>query len=252
MSVDQIRSVFQGVDISLAESLKNNLAWALLPLAIRGGSTAYSKTREVIAKRTESRLQEAQLRQSLGDSRGASEVLAQVDTDISAVRASAPPTPAAPPPTPAAPPPTPAAPPPTPAAPPPTPPPTPAAPVAPVAPAAQAAPAAPVAPAAQTLPAKSNTEIIKSILDFNFTKKDKGIGKFFNDFVLMRPNDTPVLGAVSNTVRQPLVAGRNLLNIWLNDPKAMKFAAAEGEKVIKANVDIFTDRTLKSMKVALF
>jgi hypothetical protein len=42
------------------------------------------------------------------------------------------------------------------------------------------------------------------------------------------------------------------LNIWLNDPNTMKFAAAEGEKVIKANFNIFSDRALKSMKVALF
>ncbi len=35
VSTDQIRSQFQGVDVSLAESLKNNLGWALLPLAIR-------------------------------------------------------------------------------------------------------------------------------------------------------------------------------------------------------------------------
>lgn len=87
VSVDQIRSQFQSVDVSLAESLKNNLVWALLPLAIRGGSMAYSKAREALATRTASRLQEAQARQALGDTNGANSVLAQVDSEINAARA---------------------------------------------------------------------------------------------------------------------------------------------------------------------
>jgi hypothetical protein len=65
VSTDQIRSQFQGVDISLAESLKDNLGWALLPLAIRATSGAYSKARQALANRTASRLQEAQTRQAL-------------------------------------------------------------------------------------------------------------------------------------------------------------------------------------------
>lgn len=53
MSVDQVRSKFQGVDVSLAESLKTNLPWALLPLVFRGKSV-FSKERVALAQNTQS------------------------------------------------------------------------------------------------------------------------------------------------------------------------------------------------------
>ncbi len=52
MSVDQIRSQFQGIDVSLAESLKNNLPWALLPLVFHGASK-FSKPRVDLANRAD-------------------------------------------------------------------------------------------------------------------------------------------------------------------------------------------------------
>ncbi len=61
MSIDQIRANFQGVDVSLLDSLKNNLVWALLPLAVQGLGAARVK----LANQTAGRLENANTRSAI-------------------------------------------------------------------------------------------------------------------------------------------------------------------------------------------
>ena len=92
---------------------------------------------------------------------------------------------------------------------------------------------------------------VASALDFNFTDKTKGVGKFFNDLALMRPIDVPVAGAIANTVRQPLVAARGILDIWIKDPNVLQWADAAGNTLIKQNAGILTERTFRTAKLAV-
>lgn len=61
MGVDQLRAHFAGVEISGWESFKNNLAFALLPLAVRGLHPAW----EALTARTVRKMEEANINQAL-------------------------------------------------------------------------------------------------------------------------------------------------------------------------------------------
>ncbi|MDD3793326.1 MAG: hypothetical protein PHI37_00745 [Candidatus Gracilibacteria bacterium] len=81
ISIDQIRAKYQGVDVSLAESLKDNLTWALLPI-VSGGIAS----RMELATKTKNAINEANIKQTLGDNKGAESVLKNIDEEISLAR----------------------------------------------------------------------------------------------------------------------------------------------------------------------
>lgn len=86
ISIDQIRANHNWIDISVWESLKNNLPWALLPLVSWKMASWFSKVRQDLAKKTQDWLNEANIKQNLGDSEGASAVLKNIDEEVSVAR----------------------------------------------------------------------------------------------------------------------------------------------------------------------
>ncbi len=91
ISADQIKSKYYWIDISLAESLKNNLPWALLPLIIRWTALWVEKTKEwfskariALADKTAKRLREAGIKQATWDTEWATNTLKKLDSEIKA------------------------------------------------------------------------------------------------------------------------------------------------------------------------
>ena len=74
---DELRGVFYGADVSLSESIKQNLVWALLPLAFRaaGKSGVFTKAQEVKAEGIKNKLDTAKTQENMGDKTGAKTTL---------------------------------------------------------------------------------------------------------------------------------------------------------------------------------
>jgi hypothetical protein len=100
---------------------------------------------------------------------------------------------------------------------------TPAAPAGAASPATTPAPAA--RPTSETAAAAAPKEggasqaMIQKMLKYDIYEGKNGFAKFFNNAVLMKPIDTPVVGAVANAVRQPLVLARELTTILASESK---------------------------------